>query len=219
MTSVQVAVKDMNGKEVGKLDLDPAVFASESDPSLVHATVRWQRAKRRAGTHAALSRGQMKHSDSKPHKQKGTGRARAGSRNSPLWVGGAVIHGPQPRSYEFRLPKRTRRQAMASVLSDKVRANRLVVLDSLSIESGKTKDMAAVLSKLGVDHKSATIMLPEAEVNVWRSSRNIAGVKSLPVSGANVYDLLNHHFLVGTKDAILALQDRVMQKKSGASEE
>ncbi len=219
MTSVQVAVKDMNGKEVGKLDLDPTVFASESDPSLVHATVRWQRAKKRAGTHSALTRGQMKRSDAKPHKQKGTGRARAGSRNSPLWVGGAVIHGPQPRSYDFRLPKRTRRQAMASVLSDKVRAERLVILDSLAIESGKTKDMAAVLKKLGVSEKSAAIMLPEAEENVWRSSKNIKGVKSLPVSGANVYDLLNHHYLVGTKDAILALQDRVMQKKSEAAAE
>jgi large subunit ribosomal protein L4 len=180
------------------------------DQAAVHMTVRWQRAKKRAGTHATLSKGKMQHSDRKPHKQKGTGRARAGSKNSPLWVGGGVAHGPQPRSYDFRLPKRTRREAMASLLTDKLNNDRIIVLDKLTVESGKTQDMVSVLKNLGVD-KTATIMLPTAEDNVWRSSRNIKGVKPLPVTGANVYDILNHHFLVGTKDAILALQGRVLQ--------
>jgi len=211
--SVKVSVKDMNGKEVDSLELDGEVFGIVPKASLVHETVRWQRAKRRSGTHSVLTRSNMKGGGKKPWKQKGTGRARSGSNNSPLWVGGAVVHGPSPKKYDFRLPKRTRRQAMASVLSDKVSKERLVVLNDLQIESGKTRDMAGVLKNIGVEGKSAVILLAQENGGVQRSSRNLPKVLTLAVEGANVYDLLKHQFLVGTPEALLKLQERVHPAK------
>jgi len=219
MDSVKVSVKDMSGKEVESLELNPAVFGIVPMASLVHQTVRWQRAKRRAGTHSVLTRSNMKGGGKKPWKQKGTGRARAGSNNSPVWVGGAVSHGPTPRKYDFRLPKRTRRQAMASVLSDKVSKDRLVVLKDLQIESGKTRDMAVVLKELGVAGKSAIILLAQDNGGVRQASRNISKVMTLGVEGANVYDLLKHQYLVGTPEALLKLQDRLLPTKVVAQED
>jgi large subunit ribosomal protein L4 len=202
-------VMNLEGKEVGSVELNGAVFGAEINPALVHDTVRWQLARRRAGTHQALTRTMMEGGAKKPWKQKGTGRARAGSGISPLWVGGASIHGPLPRSYDYRLPKRTRRQALMSVLSDKVKSNQLLVVDDLTVKSGKTKDMVAALAKVGVGDKRVTIVLTNENATVARSARNIPNVHLATVAAVNVYDLLKNDLLVTTKAGIAALESRI----------
>jgi large subunit ribosomal protein L4 len=202
-------ILNMDGKQVGEMDLDPEVFGAPVKKNLVHEVVRWQLTKRRSGTHQALTRSMMKGGGKKPWKQKGTGRARAGSIISPLWVGGASVHGPLPRSYEHRLAKRTRRQALAAVLSSKVKTNSLIVLDKLEMKAVKTKDFSAVLQKLGVNGKKVAFVLPEVSEQFAKSSRNVPRVHSAGVDGANVYDLVRHNILVSTKDGIEALTKRV----------
>ncbi len=206
-------VLNMQGKEVGTVDLDPAVFGGEVNETLVHDTVVWQLAKRRSGSHSALTKAEVSGGGKKPWKQKGTGRARAGSNTSPIWVGGGVSHGPKPRSYESRLPKRTRRAALISVLSDKVKNNDLMIVEDLSVQ-GKTKEMAQVIKSLGLqDAKGVALVLPDAASekfgSVARASKNLKGVLSLGVEGLNVYDLLKHKVLLTTKAGVEAIQARV----------
>ncbi|MCB0338478.1 MAG: 50S ribosomal protein L4 [Bdellovibrionales bacterium] len=211
-------VIDMKGKEVGSIDLHPEVFGVKVKESLVHDTVRWQLAKRRSGTHKALTRAEMSGGGRKPWKQKGTGNARAGSNTSPVWVGGGVSHGPRPRSYEFRLSKRARRQALCSVLTDKVRKDQLRVLDSLSVETGKTKDMASVLQNVGVGRYGAVIVVDELGSSsgqlVKRAAQNLGKALVLPVSGVNVYDLLRFGHVVVSRDSVKALEERLTLSKS-----
>ncbi|RMG42789.1 MAG: 50S ribosomal protein L4 [Candidatus Dadabacteria bacterium] len=205
----------MSGKEVDSLELDPAVFAAKVNEGLVYQTVRWQLAKRRSGTHSTLTRGDMKGGGRKPWRQKGSGRARAGSNTSPVWVGGGVAHGPKPRSYNSRLSRRLRRQALASVLTDRQREGRITVLDRLEVESGKTRDFKNMLDQLGVDcARGVLVVLPEKDEKVWRAGRNIPGVTLLPVEGANVYDLMRRGHVLTTRAAIEALQQRVLKVAS-----
>ena len=201
-------VLSLDGKEVGSLALSPSVFGAPIRQGIVHATVRWQRACARAGTHSTLDKGEMEGGNRKPWRQKGTGRARSGSNTSPVWVGGAVAHGPHPRDYSFRLNKRFRREALAAVLSDKVKNGKLVVLENLSTK-GTTKEMKGILGKIGVAQTKTLIVLPERDDMVWRSSSNLTGVSTQAVAGVNVYDLLNAEYLVSTKDGIAALQARL----------
>ncbi len=237
MKSLTYKVLDSKGAEVGTIELDPAIFGAPILEDLVHQTVRWQRAKMRAGTHSTLTKGVMKGGNRKPRKQKGSGRARCGSNTSPLWVGGAVAHGPHPRSYEFRLSKRVRKQALASVLSDKVRTSRLIVLDQISNPSGKTKDFAKLLKDVGVTDSRVALVLDApggaeaasekatakksskkgaavADTNsvmrsaVSRSARNIDGLIAFPVGGTNVYDLARTKFLVCSKAGVKELEKR-----------
>lgn len=212
-TPVQTAVKvvTLEGKEVGTIELNPEVFGVTPNESLVHDTVRWQLARRRSGTHQALTRSMMRGGGKKPYRQKGTGRARAGSNISPLWVGGASVHGPLPRDYDYRLPKRTRRQALASVLSDKVLNSKLVVVDELSLKEAKTRLMAAALDKVGVAARNAAIIVSSTDDLVAKASRNLPKVTALTPNAANVYDLLRHDFLVISKDGIKAIEERVLK--------
>ena len=224
METIDHTVVNMEGKEVGSCKLDLRVFGSKIYQDLVHQTVRWQRAKRRAGTHATLNRAKMEGGGRKPFKQKGSGRARAGSRNSPLWKGGAVIFGPQPRDYSFRLNKSARRQALSSVLTSKIKEAQLVIVDNLKIDSGKTKDMAnvlnAVVGSAGKELKmNAVVLLSKEEFantdnGVIRSTGNIPKVRTLSTEGVNVYDLVNHPVLVATKQSIEELQARVVKQAS-----
>lgn len=214
MNALKHKVVNIEGKEIGTIDLNPAVFATRVDESVIHEVVRWQLARRRQGTHSTLNRARMEGGGRKPFKQKGSGRARAGSRNSPIWVGGAVAHGPTPRDYDYRLPKRARRQALSAVLSNKLIQERIVILDEINIADGKTKSMLECLEKIGVKDGSATIVLNEKNESVERSSSNLKKVKTLPSYGANVYDLMNRTYLVSTKAGIEALQARLAEKKS-----
>jgi len=210
VSKVTVKVVDAQGKDSGTMDLDPEVFGAEVRQDLVHATVRWQRAKSRAGTHSTLSRSMMKGGGKKPWKQKHTGRARAGSIVSPLWVGGAIIFGPSPRSYEHRLSKRVRKQALCSVLSDKVRNSGLVVVKGISLESGKTKDARAMLEKIGVATGKKVVFITTGVADTAvRASRNLKSVRQLAVDGLNVLDLVDAHFIVSSTDGIKAVQERL----------
>ena len=212
MTKLTYKVVNMKGAEVGEVELDPTVFDAEVSRALVHDTVRWQRAKARSGNHATLTKGMMKGGNRKPRPQKGSGSARAGSNTSPLWVGGGKSHGPQPRDYEFRLSKRARRQALVSVLTEKVGNRTLVVLDSLSLDKGKTKEVQSLLKNLGIETKKLVVVLPLKEEKIWRGAGNLKNVLPLAVSGVNVYDLLRFPYLVSTKEGVKALETRLKQE-------
>lgn len=209
MEAIKQKVLNLEGKEVGSVDLDPEVFGVKPAKGLVHETVVWQLAKRRAGTHSTLNRKRMTGGGRKPYRQKGTGNARAGTRNSPVWVGGAVAHGPTPRSYLSRLSKRSRRQALAAALSSKVSSSQLIVVDSLTPKTPKTKEMAGAFSKLGVLGSKVTLVVPESGDVAQLASRNISGVRVLKIGGVNVYDVLNGTYLVCEQADIAALTSRV----------
>jgi large subunit ribosomal protein L4 len=213
---VEYPVRNSKGSEVGKASLAGQVFAVEANNNLMHETVRWQRAKKRSGTHATLTRGEMRGGGKKPWKQKGTGRARAGSIVSSLWVGGAVVFGPQPRDYEFRLSRRSRRTALVSALSEKVRANQLIVVDGLEQSDGKTKSFVALMNSLEISGKKVLLVVAskEGKANeslLWRSARNVARVIPMAVAGVNVYDLLNSDVVVTCRAGIEALEARLAE--------
>jgi large subunit ribosomal protein L4 len=205
-------VIDGTGKEKGSLALTPAIFQAQIKSELVHGTVRWQRAKRRAGTHDVLTRSEMKGGGKKPFKQKGTGNARAGSIISPLWVGGAVVHGPTPRSYEFRLSKRMRKGALQSALSAKAGQGAFVVVESMSQATGKTKDAVAMLKNAGVYGSKVLVIVPneqsDEKAKFVLGLRNIEAVTVVPVAGVNVYDLVNSAQVVCVQAAMEALESR-----------
>jgi large subunit ribosomal protein L4 len=205
-------VFDAAGKEKGSIALTPAVFQSTVKAELVHGTVRWQRAKRRAGTHDVLTRSEMKGGGKKPFKQKGTGNARAGSIISPLWVGGAVVHGPTPRSYEFRLSKKMRKGALQSALSAKASEGAFSVIEGMSQATGKTKDAVAMLKNAGVYGSKVMVIVPneqsEEKAKFMRGLQNIKRVTVVPVEGVNVYDLVNSGQIVCVQAAMVALEAR-----------
>jgi large subunit ribosomal protein L4 len=215
MSSEVVSAKlfDASGKEKGTAQLSATVFASGVKSELVHAAVRWQRARRRAGTHDVLTRSEIKGGAKKPFKQKGTGSARAGSTVSPLMVGGAVVHGPTPRKYDFRLSKKMKRGALSSAFAVKASQEAVLVIDGMSGVAGKTKEAAALLTKLGVDGQKLVVIVPN-EATVERekfalSFRNIPGVTVLPVAGVNVYDVIDSKKVVCVSAALAELEARV----------
>ena len=162
---------------------------------------------RRAGTAATKSKGLVRGGGKKPWRQKGTGRARAGSIRSPLWVGGGTIFGPQPRDYSFRMPRKARKEALLSALSLKNRDGKIIVVDKLELEEAKTKLMVKALAELKVT--SALIVIPQPDEKIERSSRNIPAVKVLRVEGLNVYDLLRYEHLILTEGALKLLEERL----------
>lgn len=211
MNTVSYSVVDNTGTEVGVVELSSRVFAGLQSADAVHSTVVWQLSRRRAGTHSALERSAMKGGGKKPFRQKGTGRARAGSSISPLWVGGAVVHGPRPRSYEKGLNKKVRAAALASVLSDCVSTNRLTVVDSLSSCRGKTREGAELLKNLNVKGSTLVVLSPE-ELNSSLSFRNLKAVTVLPVVGLNVYDIVRNRYLVMSRLAVAAVEAGVEKR-------
>ncbi len=202
-----VKVYSQTKDEVSSVELEDAIFGVEPKEHLFHLMVRYQLAKRRAGTHAVKSRAQVRGGGRKPFKQKGTGRARAGTIRSPIWRGGGVVHGPQVRSHAFKVPKKVRRAALCSALSRRVQDERLWVLDKLELEEIKTRLMKQVLDTFGWD--KVVIVLPEVDEVVRKSARNIPGLTVLPVEGLNVYDILRHGHLVVTVDALNRINERL----------
>ena len=201
-----VAVYNIDRKKVGDIDLNDNVFGVEVNGGLLHQAVVMQLASQRLGTHATKTRAFVRGGGRKPWKQKGTGRARSGSRRSPLWVGGGTVFGPHPRSYAFSMPRKQRRLAIKCALSDKVQEGSLLVLDALDFEAPKTKQVVKLLQTFEIDNKALIITAEEAE-NVERSSRNIPGVKAINTTGLNVYDILNHDKLFVTKDAVARIEE------------
>lgn len=183
------------------------IFAVELRPHLLHQAVTMQRNNRRAGNASTKTRGFVRGGGKKPWKQKGTGRARAGSIRSPLWVGGGTIFGPQPKDYSYHMPKQARRQALLSALSLKNKEGKIIVLDTLELSEAKTKLMRQVLEGLQV--KNAVILLPRSDEKVELSARNLPYVKVLRVEALNVYDLLRHEHLIMTEGALRRIEERL----------
>ncbi len=202
----QVKVYDMGGKEVGTMDLNDNFFGLEVNESLLHQAVVLQLASERQGTHATKTRGFVRGGGKKPWRQKGTGRARAGSRRSPVWVGGGTVFGPHPRKYGFSMPRKQRRLALKCALSDKVKSGDFLVLDKLEFDAPKTKRAVQLLNDFSVQSKSLFVTLESAE-NVEKSVRNIPGMKAVGATGINVYDILNHDKLFITKDAVARVEE------------
>lgn len=205
-------IKDLEGKVVGKLELASEITDANVSSEVIHKVVRWQRAKARQGTHSTLNRAKMTGGGKKPFKQKGTGNARAGTRNSPLWRGGAVIFGPTPRDYSFKLQKKVRKNAMLSTLKMKFSENVTTVVDSFNIETPKTKVVVESLKKLGLEKGDKVVCVygqgEESAVNFKRAAKNIKNCELISVDGLNVYNLLNAKNVVVSKTALDELSHR-----------
>jgi large subunit ribosomal protein L4 len=217
MTKVLYQLVDSGGTEVGAVELSGRVFAGPKSQVAVHSTVVWQLSKRRAGTHSALERSAMKGGGKKPFRQKGTGRARAGSSVSPLWVGGAVVHGPRPRLYEKGLNKKVRAAALSSVLTDLVDSKRLTLVDSLASCQGKARQGALLLKGVGC-LGTTLIVLTADEAHCALSFRNLKGVTVLTVAGLNVYDVVRSKHVVMSQAAAQAVASG-LEKRLGVRSE
>ena len=202
----QVKVYNMGGDEVGTMELNDNFFGVEVNEGLLHQAVVLQLASQRQGTHATKTRGMVKGGGRKPWRQKGTGRARAGSRRSPVWVGGGTVFGPHPRKYGFSMPRKQRRLAIKCALSDKVKSGDFLVLETLDFETPKTKTAVKMLNDFSVKEKSLFVTA-EVVDNVEKSVRNIPGMKAVGATGINVYDILNHDKLFITKDAVARVEE------------
>jgi len=189
-------------------ELKAEIFAVKTRPTLLHQAIVMQLANRRAGTAATKSKGFVRGGGKKPWRQKGTGRARAGSIRSPIWVGGGTTFGPHPRDYSYRMPRTARREALLSALSLKNQEGKVIVVDKFELEAAKTKIMARALSELNV--ASAVIVIADHDETLERSARNLSRVRVLRVEGLNVYDLLRHDHLIFTESALKLLEQRFM---------
>ena len=207
LTNVEVI--SQSNRAVGQLALPDGVFGVPVREHLLHEVVLMQLANRRAGTHSTKTRAFVSGGGKKPWRQKGTGRARAGSSRSPIWVGGATIFGPQPRDYSYRMPKSSRRAALASALSAKLQDGRLKVVDQIVLEQPKTKVLVKVLSDLQV--RSALIITAGADEGLERAARNLPHTKILRSEGANVYDILRYEYLILTRESVEALERRLAE--------
>jgi large subunit ribosomal protein L4 len=212
-----VDVINLEGKKVGQLDLADAVFAAKVNPHLLHETVRWYLNSQRAGTHKTKGRGEVAGSGRKLWRQKGTGRARVGSIRSSIWRKGGTVHGPQPRSYAYRLPKKMLLGALRSALSSKLAEQKLTVVDAWTLETHKTKAFRQVLDRLDGETRTMLLVEQEANHNLERASRNLEGVKLVRPSTLQPYDLLRHDRLVLSKDAAVRLGTSLGPVKRGAT--
>ena len=198
----------LDTSKAGSIDLADDIFSLEPRIDILHRVVRWQRARAQAGTHKVKTRSEVKYSKKKIYRQKGTGGARHGARSAPIFRGGGVYKGPQPRSHAFDLPKKVRALGLRHALSAKAAAGELVVLDEASLKAGKSKELASIIQKMGWKR---TLFIDGAEVNLdfARAASNIDGVDVLPSAGANVYDILKRDTLVLTKSGVQALEARL----------
>ena len=200
-----VAVYNMEGKEVGTIDLSDAVFGVEVNEHLVHMAVVQQLANKRQGTQKAKTRSEVSGGGRKPWRQKGTGHARQGSTRAPQWTGGGMVFAPVPRDYTIRLNKKEKRAALKSVLTSKVQENKFIVVDELKFDEIKTKTMKNVLANLKAD--KALVILNDNDQNVVLSARNIEGVQTALTNTINVFDLLKHNTVVATKAAVETIEE------------
>ena len=205
-----IKVYDQEKQEVGSVELAPEVFEVEARPEILNLVVRAQRAAQRAGTHKAKTRAFVSGGGVKPWKQKGTGRARAGSNRSPIWRGGAIIFGPLPRDYSFKVNSKVRSLAMRMALSSRVAGNNLLVVKGINLPDGKTKNFAKVAKTLGLTQ--ALVVAPEMTENLDRSSRNLPNVTLTTPDRLSVYEILKNMQLVLLQDAIAPVEARFVAK-------
>ena len=202
----KTALLNTKGEQVGEIELSDNIFGIEVRPDIMHRAVVNYLANQRLGTSSTLTRAEVAGGGRKPWRQKGTGRARHGSIRSPIWRKGGITFGPKPRAYKYKLPKKLKRLALKSALSSKVVENEIIVLEDLTMEAPKTKEMVQILSNVKADKKSLIVIASKDE-NVEKSARNIPGVKAINLNTLNVYDILNHDNLIMTKDAVMKVQE------------
>lgn len=202
----KVALYNISGQQIGDIELNDNVFGIEVNQHVLYEAVKNQLANKRQGTQSAKTRAEVRGGGRKPWRQKGTGRARAGSIRQPNWVGGGVVFAPKPRDYSYSIPKKVKRLAMKSALSSKVQENEIVVLDELKMEQPKTKDMVNILKNFDVKRK-ALIVMQEKDENVLKSVNNIPGVETALVNTLNVYDILKYDMFIITKDAARKVEE------------
>ncbi len=206
--AIKVQALDANGVKTADFTLNEAIFDAAAVPQLLHDVVKMQLANRRQGTASTRTRADVRGGGRKPWKQKGTGRARAGTRRSPLWRGGGTVFGPKPRSYSYAVPRQVRAAALRAALSEKVRAGQFMVLDSLSLEDPSTKAFKALLEKLGVAGRALIITeRVQRDDATSKSCRNLPFLTLLPTEGLNVYDILRHDILIMTKNAVSVVEE------------
>jgi len=204
---MKAKVLNLDNKASGEIDLSDAIYGLEPRADLIQRVVVWQLAKRRAGTHKVLTRGEINRTKKKVYKQKGTGQARHGARSAPLFVGGAKAMGPVQHSHEFDLPKKVRTLGLKHALSSKAKNGAIVVLDEAKAKAIKTGDLAKRLGKLGVE--SALVVDGAFDKNFELSARNLVGVSLVPAAGLNVYDIMRRDKLVLTAAAVKAIEERL----------
>jgi large subunit ribosomal protein L4 len=202
-----IAVVNSKNEKVGEINLPEEIYAVPVKRGLLHEVVRWQMARWRAGTACTKTRGEVRGGGRKPWRQKGTGRARQGSIRAPHWVGGGVVFGPKPRDYSFKLNKKQRRLALKMALSTRAKEGKLLVVEDFGLSGIKTKDFVAFLKQLGVE--DALVVVPERDEVVEKSARNIPTVKVLAVEGLNVYDVLDHEYLIIKREALPKIEERL----------
>ena len=198
-------VLNINGQNVGEIELVDSIFNVEVNEHVLYEVVKNQLANKRQGTQSAKTRAEVRGGGRKPWRQKGTGRARQGSIRAPQWIKGGVVFAPKPRDYRMSIPKSMRRVAMLSALTSKVQNDEMVVLDSLTLEAPKTKEVVKMLNAFNA--KKTLIITAEANETVYKSARNIEGVAVLPVNNINVYDLLKYPKVIMTKDAVSKIEE------------
>ncbi len=202
----KVNVYNMLGEQVEEIELSDEVFGIEVNQHAVYEVVKNHLANRRQGTQSAKTRAEVRGGGAKPWRQKGTGRARAGSRRAPNWTGGGVVFAPKPRDYSYRVPKKVKRLAMKSALTSKVENGEIIIVDELTFEAPKTKDMVNLLTKLNADRK-ALIVTAEKDENVVKSANNIPNVQTIVVNNLNVYDILKYNSFIITKEAVRKVEE------------
>lgn len=195
-------------EKVGEIELNDDLFSVEVKPHILHDVVKMQLANRRAGTACTKTRVEVRGSSAKPFRQKGTGRARAGNRRSPLWRGGGTVFGPKPRSYAYKLPKKVRRLGLRMAISARFSEDNLVILDDFQLEEIKTKKFISIMDALEVGN--ALIVIPDGNEKLEKSARNVPGFKVLPSLGVNVYDILHHKNLILLQSSIEQLEKRLL---------
>jgi len=204
-----VTVYNTKNEAVGETELNDKIFNLEVKEHLLHDVVRMQRAARRAGTASTKTRVEVRGGGAKPWRQKGTGRARAGTRNSPIWRGGGVTFGPKPRDYSFKLNRKVKKQAVAMAMSARNQEGNLIVLDGFQMDAIKTKDFVKTMTQFDIDN--GLIVFDGENENLNKSSRNVHGFKVMSSEGLNVYDILLHKKLILVQPSIENLEKRFMQ--------
>lgn len=203
----KVTLYNIAGQAAGEMELNDSVFGVEYNEAVIHQAVVRQMSNERLGTHATKTRGLVRGGGKKPWKQKGTGRARVGSIRSPLWVGGGTVFGPTPRSYAKSMTKKARQLAVKSALSEKLRANELVVLDQIEFDAPKTKSVAKMLGAFEATGKALIVDGGEKAANTILGARNIPGVKAMTAEGINLYDIIHYTKLFVTKSAVEKIEE------------
>ncbi len=203
---IDLSVQNIKGENIGEVSLKDSIFNTKVNKYLVHQTVKRYLANRRRGTASTKNRSEVRGGGAKPWKQKGTGRARAGTNRSPIWTGGGIVFGPAPRDYSFSLTKKMKVAALKSVLSNKLENKEIIILDKLSLEKNKTSKMVEILKNLQAFKKPLIITEKEDSI-IALVVRNIKGVQVLPVSKINTYDLINHEKIIITKKALVRIEE------------